>query len=152
CSMERQGCLQSNRKHHCKRRALSGSALDRDLSPVCMHDASRDMEPEPEPFRSTRAHLLEGYEDTIDSLRRNAWTAVMDLTSRATLMLIHENVDWATRAVLEGIGQEIHDHLLEAITVPRADNRVRSGQANDRRASCDLFGEPVDDPTNNGGQ
>src|SRR3954464_9110632 len=102
-----------------ERRTVAGDALHPDLPSVRLDDVTRDPQSEPEPAVLPRPFgALEPLEDLLLVFGRDADPAVRHAQYRAGTLDAGLDVDRPALAVLEGIRDEVGDHLLQADTVP----------------------------------
>ncbi len=69
-----------------------------------------------------RRGALEPFEDPVEISRRDSRAVVADLDDRPVSVAREGERDGLARAVLEGVGQDVHDDLLHPEAVPVSDD------------------------------
>src|SRR5690606_36229640 len=107
-------------------RAFPGLALEGNRSAVCLDDLTRDPEPEPEPtVVPVRNRALEALEDAPLLLERDPDPVIPNHQARAAVRGEHADLDRLARAVLEGVAEQVRDHLVHPHRVPKAADGLR---------------------------
>src|SRR5579872_6982685 len=98
-----------------ERRAPPRLALDPDGSAEPLDDRARDVEAEAEAaVVARRRRALEGTEDRVASLGRDADAVVHDLEPRLRVVALERDLDGPAEAELDRVREEVRDHLSEA--------------------------------------
>ena len=112
--------------------AALARALSIDVAAVQLDDVSHDGEAEPEPAVSAadrRLALSESVEDERKELAANALARVADRDPRHRVAALEPDIDAAARRrELDGVGEEVPDHLLQAAVIGRhgAEGRIQT--------------------------
>src|SRR5262249_18313582 len=126
-------------------RALRGRALDLDRATVLFDDLPRDPQAEPETADvPVDGGALEALEDARLIAGGDADAVVADDEDGASAAAKHAHLDALAAGVLDGVGDEVGHHLVDALAVPLALDRLAPVvDAAARRR--DFFGEALDD-------
>ncbi|MCY1443422.1 hypothetical protein D9M71_598350 [compost metagenome] len=129
--------LRQNQAEHA---ALPGAAVDIDLASEQMRQVTGDRQPQASATITAIAgaiDLVEGAEDRLLLIGRNADAGVTDCEHDTAASLEADvHADLATLGELDGVGQQVLEDLLQALTV---------GEQRDRylRLDLDLEGQPL---------
>src|ERR1051325_10354839 len=106
----------------------------------------RDPEPQPEPtVVPFRYRALETTEDPVTVLGRNADAVVPYRQPRQPVRLLDGHLDGFARTVLDGVGNEIRDDLVDAHAVPVAEHLPARLHRYRASGAFELLAEAVDE-------
>src|SRR6266404_450944 len=104
--------------------ALARSALNADAASVRNHDLPHDIQTETHPAVAThRDGALEAIEDPLLIFPWDADAVITDRQPRGDVRALNRNLHRLTRAVLDRVGEQVRQHLINPQLVPRSDSR-----------------------------
>src|SRR5688572_24967815 len=113
------------RQHHREGRSDAGLALNDDRTAVRLGELARDEQTEAEPAEMTQRHgALEPAEDPAQRLLLDADAVVRDRDPDRPVAVLGLDLDRLALAVLDGVGEEVREDLLDAEPVPAAGDRL----------------------------